>query len=48
VQAQYGVYRNLKFIAEHASGYHSHSVPFVDKPVEDLRQAAEQARQKPF
>lgn len=33
-----------KFIAEHASGNHPHSGPFVDKLVEGLRQAAKQAQ----
>jgi transposase len=33
-----------KFIAEHASGNHPHSGPFVEKLVEGLRLAAEQAQ----
>ncbi|WP_216856839.1 transposase [Acidisoma sp. S159] len=33
-----------KFIAEHASGNHPHSGPFVEKLVEGLRQAAQQAQ----
>lgn len=33
-----------KFIAEHASGNHPHSGPFVEKLVEGLRQAAQQVQ----
>ena len=33
-----------KFIAEHASGNHPHNGPFVEKLVEGLRHAAQQAK----